>query len=253
MPKAHFLTTQALLQLKANVGSNGARYTAAEPWLSDYFQKHAWALASRIELPDITLRPPTSKTEQHDLENTKAVYSALRHLTPLQASDERLWAHMTHVTHWEYMRKRWPAEQYLQGKNVEANLIEHYFFTPDRSKALTRNGLARLWWYGYTTYDETRDDPFELTAVLLKNLDVTQSVVERTFSRNRELTRALLSVLHEREVANAPFYRREQVRPLAQYLVRLGGVTIVDALSFDEMRALVARRVEAAAPVAAAA
>src|SRR5689334_21285066 len=120
MPKAHFLKRQSLEQLKENVGPNAARYTSDEPWLSDYFKGSACALASRIELPDIELKAPTSKMEQHDLENAKAVYSALRHLTPLQASDERLWAHMTHVTHWEYMRARWPAEQYLEGKNTVA-------------------------------------------------------------------------------------------------------------------------------------
>lgn len=248
MPKAYFLKRQPLEQLKTNIPANAAQYTRDEPWLSAYFGSDAWALPSRIELPDFALRAPTSKAELHDLENTKVVYSALKHLTPLQAADERLWAYLGHVTHWRYMRQRWPVEQYLGGANLAANVVEHYFFTPDRSKALTRNGLARLWWYGYSTYDEGRDDPFELTGVLLKNLDVTQSVVERTFSRNRDLTRAFLSVLRERELKNQPFYRREEVRPLAQYLVRLGGVTIVDALSYEEMHALISRRVDAVAP-----
>jgi len=114
----------------------------------------------------------------------------------------------------------------------------------DRPRALIRNGIARLWCYGYTTYDAHRDDPFELTAVLLYNLDVTQSILERAFSRNRTVTHALLSVLLQREKDQIPFYTREKVRDLAKYLVQLGGVTIIDALSSAEVRDVVSRRVD---------
>lgn len=198
----------------------------------------------------VEILPPTSKSELFDLENTKTLYTALRHLTPLQASDERLWAYLTHVTYWDYMRKRWPVEQY-KDKRVADNLQERYFFMSDRPRALIRNGMARLWWYGYTTYDEQRDDPFELTGVLLKNLDVTQSILERAFSRNRLVTHAVLSVLLQREKDGAPFYERDSVRDLAKYLVQVGGVTIIDALSFTELRDVVMRKVDELAAVAA--
>ena len=119
-----------------------------------------------------------------DLENTRTVYTALRRLTPLQVADPRLWAYTTHMTHWEYMRKRWPVEQYHGKQNLRDNIQERYFFTPNKSRALICNGMARLWWSGYCSYDENRSDPFELTTALLKNLDVTQSILKRAFSPN---------------------------------------------------------------------
>ena len=251
MAKAFFLREAQLERLRQNISPNAKRYVSDQPWLADYFGNDPWHLPSNIDMPEgVEMLPPTSKSELFDLENTKTLYTALRHLTPLQASDERLWAYLTHVTYWDYMRKRWPVEQY-KDKRVAENLQERYFFMSDRPRALIRNGMARLWWYGYTTYDEQRDDPFELTGVLLKNLDVTQSILERAFSRNRLVTHAVLSVLLQREKDGAPFYERDSVRDLAKYLVQVGGVTIIDALSFTELRDVVMRKVDELAAVAA--
>jgi hypothetical protein len=246
MAKASFMREAALERLRQNITPNATRYSAGEPWLSDYFGAETWYMQSSIDLPEAaSLQPPSGKpADLLDLENTKTVYGALHHLSPIQAADERLWVYLSHVTYWDYMRKRWGVEQYA-GKPRFAEIVqERYFFMPDRPRALIRNGIARLWWYGYTTYDDERGDPFELTAVLLKNLDVAQSVLERAFSRSRTLTRAMLSVLLEREKAGTPFYDREKVRNLAKYLVQVGGVTILDTLSFAEIHDVVSRKVE---------
>jgi|SRR5882762_2169569 len=177
MSKAFFLREAQLERLRQNIKPNATRYSADKPWLADYFGSDAWHMPSNIEIPDgIDLKLPISKTELLDLENTKAVYLALKHLTPLQASDERIWAYLSHVSLWDYMRKRWPVEQYAGKPRFVEIVQERYFFMPDRPRALIRNGIARLWWYGFTTYDESWPDPFELTGVLLKNLDVMQSI-----------------------------------------------------------------------------
>jgi hypothetical protein len=245
MAKASFLREAPLERLRQNIGPNAKRYATDSAWLNDYFGSDTWSLQSSIDMPDtILLKPPASKPELMDLENTKMLYTALRHLSPVQAADERLWAYLAHVTCWDYMRKRWPVEQYA-GKPRFAEIVqERYFFMPDRPRALIRNGIARLWWYGYTTYDDEREDPFELTVALLKNLDVTQTILERAFSRNRTLTRAMLSALLEREKSGSPFYEREGIRDLAKYLVQIGGVTIIDALSFTEIHDAVSRKID---------
>ena len=245
MSKILFLRETQLERLRENISPNSQRYLGDQPWLGSYFGADAWHLQSSIDAADATeLQAPASKTELFDLENTRILYGALRHLTPIQAADERLWAFLSHVTHWDYMRKRWGVEQYVDKPRFSEIVQERYFFMPDRPRALIRNGIARLWWYGFTTYDEKREDPFELTSVLLKNLDVTQSILERAFSRNPTVTRALLSVLLQREKGGSPFYDREGVRDLAKYLVQVGGVTIIDALSFAEIHDLVNRKVD---------
>jgi hypothetical protein len=243
--KIKFLKEHALNQLQANITSNQNRYLENEPWLNSYLPGANWFLESNVlEIAPIQLQLPTTKTRLFDLENTRTVYAALQHLTPLQAADPRLWAYLTHVTYWEYMRKRWPMEQYTGKPRMKEIIQERYFLMSDRSRALIRNGLARLWWYGYCSYDETREDPFELTSALLKNLDVTQSILERAFSRNISVTKALLGVLLEQERAGKAFYVRERVRDLAKYLVQIGGVTIIDALQEPELRKVVTGKIE---------
>jgi len=245
MSKLTFLKQSSLDRLQTNISANQHRYSEDAAWLSSYFTGSAWLLESNVvECPSFNLQIPTSKTELFDLENTRIVYTALRHLTPLQASDPRLWTYLTHVPHWEYMRKRWPIEQYLGKQRLRENIQERYFFMSDRSRALIRNGMARLWWYGYCSYDETRADPFELTTALLKNLDVTQSILERAFSRNTNVTKAVLGVLLDREKSGQAFYVREKVRDLAKYIVQIGGVTIIDALDEPELRDLVVEKIE---------
>jgi hypothetical protein len=245
MSNLKFLKESSLNRLQANITANLSQYQKESPWLDAYFSGSNYCLDSNLQTAQaLTLKIPDSKKDFFDLENTRIVYSALRHLTPVQASDPRLWTYLTHVSHWDYMRKRWPAEQYVEGDKFKENIQTRYLFMSDRSRALTRNGLARLWWYGYCSYDETRADPFELTGVLLKNLDVTQSILERAFSRNGKVTKAMLGALLDRELSGNPFYVREKVREVAKYLVQVGGVIIIDALNEPELRTLVTDKIE---------
>jgi Family of unknown function (DUF6339) len=245
MNKLTFLKQSSLDRLQTNIHANQHRYFESGAWLSSYFSGPSWLAESNVvQAPPFQLHMPISKTELYDLENTRIVYTALRHLTPLQAADPRLWAYLVHVPHWEYMRKRWPIEQYHGKKNLRENIQERYFFMPNKSRALIRNGMARLWWYGYCSHDDRRSDPFELTAVLLKNLDVTQSILEREFSLNTNVTKVMLSVLLDREKAGKAFYVRDKVRNLAKYMVQIGGVTIIDALDEPDLRELVTDKIE---------
>ncbi len=252
MSKLKFIKGNSLERLQANIVANEDRYSEAKPWLDTYFGDSKWYVESDIVQPEaIQLQMPKSKTEHYDLENTRVVYSALKHLTPVQASDPRLWAYFTHVSHWEYMRARWPVEQYSGEDRFKQVMQERYFFMPDRSRALLRNGIARLWWYGYSSYDGTREDPFELTGPLLKKLDVTQTLLENAFGRNTQITKAVLNVLLDRENQGKEFYVRDQVRDLGKYIGFIGGVTIIDALPIPELSALIANKVDQLAGAAA--
>lgn len=244
MGNALIIRQSQLVRLNENIENNRDRYVLDEPWLQGYFGRDDWALPSTIDIAgEIALVDPVSKTDHQDLANVRTIYTALHHISPVQAIDDRFWAYLTHVTFWKYMRKRWPAEQYSAGARFKETIQERYLFMPDRPRALLRNGLARLWWIGYASYDAEREDPFELTAVLLKNLDVTQSILERAFSRNPVVTRGVLTALAELEKAGRPFYVREKVRDLAKYLVQIGGVTIIDALNASEIRELVLQKI----------
>jgi hypothetical protein len=239
MANGIIISEVAVERLRENMENNKPRYEDAASWVAHYFRDENWALQATVDMLEIDLQIPPAGTSQFDLENVKILYTALKHLTPVQASDERLWAYLTHVTFWKYMRNRWPSEQYAKSSRYRQIMQERYLFMGDRSRALIRNGIARLWWYGHASYDEARTDPFELTEALLKNLDVTQSILERAFSKNLTVTHAILTALVEQEQAGRPFYVRDKVRELAKYPVQIGGVTIIDALDFGDIRRIV--------------
>ncbi|RAV17812.1 DUF6339 family protein [Paenibacillus contaminans] len=239
----NYISDSSLDELKVNIFSNLEKYKSDEVWLDQYFRGTAWSFTSKIRIENIDLHMPQSSTLHFDFENTKKIYTSLKRLSIIQATDERLWTYLTHTTFWNYMRKRWPVESYLEKEKPVDAIKERYFFMANRDRALIRNGIARLWWYGYVSYDENREDPFELTKVLLSKLDIAQSLLERSFSRNPDITKAVLSVLKQKE-QDSSLIDRENFRNLMMYINQLGGVTILDTLDREDLEGLVREKIE---------
>jgi len=239
--KLRYFRQSKLDALKANIVGNMKRYLEDEEWVEKYYSGTAWDLESNIDwVRPVELKLP-DENGLYDLENTKLLYTNLKHLSLGQATDERLWAYMTHLVYWRYMRKRWP----LKGKeSPEVYLRERYFFGSNRDRALVRNGLARLWWYGYVSYDSKRENPYELTGALLFTLDIAQSLLERSFSRNENIARGILKVLAGWRAEKHSMPRRDTFRFIMQHLNRLGGVTVLDALSEESIRHVVRKKLE---------
>lgn len=244
MSKLPVLRDQALNLLQEAIVKNVVFYKKDEPWLADFFGEHSWELDSKLlNLPDDLLILPDEHND-YDLENSRRLYEALHGLSLTQATDPRLWTYLTHVKYWQYMRKRWPVEKSIKGEDLSkavSPLKDRYFLIGDRSRGVTRNGLARLWWAGYTCHidGKTGDESYALAIPLFSKQDVFASFMERAFSKNRVVMKALLSILLERYREGKPFDDRQNVRDLAKYLVMVGGVTILDAIEFDRLSKLI--------------
>ncbi|WP_090799695.1 DUF6339 family protein [Paenibacillus sp. GP183] len=226
------------------------KYQSDEPWIDE-----SWAIPSNIVAPEIvflkhSLRVEGKRAIHFDLENVKTLYAALKHLSPAEASNERLWSYLTHSTFWKYMHSRWPIEatdeeELPDGEETKKknplNRVETRYFLSGQ-KAPVRNGLARLWWFGYTTYDEALDNPWELTENLLHNSDLTLNLVERNFSRNLEFTKAILSTLADIKKNSPDFYNRDRFRELMKYFNFAGGMSLVDLINLSDVRDTVRKK-----------
>ena len=95
----------------------------------------------------------------YDVENAVRLHKALPSLTPVQVQDPRLWARLTHVELWQYMRTRWPVERYDKRDVAIGRVRERYFVTQRQSRALVRNGAARLRRASKLTFDPERKTP----------------------------------------------------------------------------------------------
>ena len=86
--------------------------------ISDYFaemldviiKKSQQGVYVRIYVNDIELLIPEKQGTETDLENCTRIYNAMKNLNIQTATEERVWAYLTHNVFWDYMRKRWPVE-----------------------------------------------------------------------------------------------------------------------------------------------
>ncbi|MBW7452864.1 DUF6339 family protein [Paenibacillus sepulcri] len=237
--KTFFIKETALSQLKHNLLHNAEWYQKDKPWLSEYFGHDSWAAPSRVPLrEDINLKMPVSSRQNFDVENATHIYTALQDLTPAQAVEEGFWAYLTHFTCWQYMKERWPPERTI----FRAKDPYDRFFI--KNKPETRNGIARLWWFGYLTYDENRKDRFELTKYLVSRQDLAHNVLERSLSWNPNVTRGIINVIAEMERKGKPINNRKIYRPLLQHLNNIGGVTLLDTLDTGEIEKILVKRIK---------
>ncbi len=238
MAKLTVFNHRFLHRLLEAVPENLPKYEEDESWVEDWANGESWELPTACELAaPLKLMRLTGK-EFYDVENAIALHKALPSLTPVQAQDPRLWARLTHVELWDYMRQRWPIERY---KNKDESfrvgrIRERYFVTQRQSRALMRNGAARLWWAAKLTFDAERDNPYELTHVLLKSLDLAKNLLERNFGRAQRLTHTFLDFVlkNKEECLENGNESRLLVRRMTKALNFHGGICLLDCMTRKE-------------------
>ena len=228
-----------VLHLKGNVAHNLGRYAERRPWAGKANGVASINLKSGLE-PAVALElEMPSERDLKDLENTKIVHRAFPNLTPLQARDPRLWTRLTHMECWAYMRKRWDVTR-KDDSEKSTYILEHYFVRQSQSRMLVRNGIARLWWYGHLTHDPSREDHYELTAVLLSYLDIAKNLLERNLGRADGVRTGFLDFLRKNKdrLGTSAQQQRDRIRSLIKILNLRGGFTILDCLSATDVEAI---------------
>lgn len=232
----NFINEVPMQKIKNYIDNFKDQYTNDKVWLNEYFEDSSWKNSSRITIDDFDLIIP-DENSNYDLENSRIIYNAMKNLKPYQAVEERIWSYLSHVKFWEYMRNRWPAENYIENQtDFERAVKERYFFSSKSRRALIRNGISRLWWFGHLTYDESnKSNPYVLTEILLNTQDTAESILGRNFSNNPKLIQSVLRVLKEWDDRYGELPSRKVIRELCKHISFIGGVTILDTLSTDEI------------------
>jgi hypothetical protein len=224
-----FLSTRALAQLREGIPAAQNEYVAGR--VASVFQALGAGCVheSRIPAGD----PPSlllpAGSQKNDEENVERIHRWLGHLTPVQASDPRLWVCLTHTRYADYTAARWPVES---GSNVSTVIRERYFMEGEGLASITRNSIARLWWFGHLTIDPSRPDKYEWTKVLLSLQDIQQAFLERTIGRSRRLLQTALRLWKRRiEQAGTPEAQGRVVQKWARLIRLHGAVVVLDTLS----------------------
>lgn len=164
----------------------------------------------------------------NDFEAAKVVYEAYKDISPLLASNEAFWAYITHTSMFHYTQKRWP-EVFESDINVQY-ILDHWFIG---GSGIMRNAAASLWWTVHNTIDESREDKYELTAILFKNYTFrTNTFGISTLIRHREAMIGILDFLRKNpEITQNYFEPRGAF--ISKYFNRLGAVKQLTYLDRD--------------------
>lgn len=234
--KIQFLKENALERLKTNIEANIDKYSeSSNSWIYEYFEDENPFMDYKKEVSEIKLNMSAERPESTDVENSKILYLALKDLDNSQASDERLWAGLAHGQLWEFMIYRCK----MSSSKMNADSIKsNFFFKRNPRRAIIVNTIARLWWVGRLTYDESnKDDPFY--AIKYFETDFSTKVLtlfSSNFTNNSKITLALIKAILDIEDENGKISRQEY-QALLRYLNMIGGTFILDYLSEDEIKA----------------
>ena len=184
---------------------------------------------SALTAPDLVDEIVVGRHEK-DIDNALIVSGALAHLTPYQASVERLWAYLCHHECPQYVATRWLHTRPADDKEAIRKVHNHFFARGNR--ALIRdNGLSRLWWLGAIAREVESGNPRHFLTILLHSQDVRSALIERaSLSMNRDVLRCIYWVMAEYQERKPDLFRRETFRRWMVSLNRRGGVVLLDAL-----------------------
>lgn len=240
--KLHFLKDDALETLRTNAKYNAKNYSKpTNEWVFDYFKDENPFEEFKYEVNDFSLTTSKDDPASADLENIKTLYTNLMMLTESQAVDERLWVGLAHNNFWSYMNQRLDlSNKKLDGDDISKKFFFHY----GKRKSLLVHPLAKLWWTGRNTYDETRSDPFELTKFFQNNYYHKNLILfAYNYSNNKMIKRAFISAMLEIEQSGT-IITTKVFDDSVKYLNILSGTYLLDYLEEDELRDRIMHKAE---------
>jgi hypothetical protein len=236
--KLHFISDETLLDLRTNYEAYKTNYyNKNEEWFEGYFKEEGRVLESSIPFE----KPLLDYNEDYalsDKENVKIIYDSLKHLTVSQATQERLWAGLAHLQLRDFSYYRLKNE--LRDHN-DKRINTALFFKNGNKRSLFVHILARLWWVGYMTYDESNSsNPYWLTDFFCEKDFSARCVVffSSNFTSNRNITKGILKSLVKLQQSENSI-KREHFVQANKYLNVVGGAMILDMLTFDEVEQMV--------------
>lgn len=235
--KLRILNDTALRTLKSGIATNIDKYSAVDHgWLDEFFAEKSNTFESRIIQRDVEIRVPNGEDRKEcDYFNAVTLHKSYPEISAAQAVDERLWATLGHRQYFEYMQARWPAVVTQKGQTKEGIVEQHYFFYRGPRKSQERNGIARLWLSAELTHDDQRENPYELTDVILRNTNFVFYLFGHGYGSNKKIVQGSLDAMLRIERETHSSVTRTPLKEYARRLNLLGGASAIDVLSKEDI------------------
>lgn len=238
--KLKFLKQEYLDTLKENISVNSKFYlNENNNWIYDFFNGEDPFLEFKDEVNDFEMDMSSETPTKTDFNNIKIVYENLKFLTESQASDERFWAGLCHDKFYNYMRYRWGNQILTNTKNekdVTDKIKQSYFFGFGKRRSLAWNGLAKLWWIGKFTYDDTLANPYEITEYAIRDLGTTTLYLfSSNFTANDNIRLGMFKAILEYEKKGHKI-ARTSLNKLIKEINLYGGSYLLDFYGEEEIK-----------------
>ena len=202
------------------------------------------------DVPDFELEPIDDglSAGELDFRNCKILYGHLEFLTPRQAADERFWAGLCHGVFYDYMRRRYKYDTNATRPNAAKEIKTRFFFEQFSTTGILRNSLAKCWWTGRAFYDgNNHTNRFAKLDILGAN-DISSKIsyiLRYRFASNPKILNGVVKFFKYFRDQNIKLGAlKETLRPAIYELNKVGGATVLDCLSDDEVAAIMIAHVE---------
>ena len=239
--KIPYLKEEILLALKEQININKDKYLNDESiWIDEeYKDVKAYDFLNK-EVPNIELKMYAQTKEeliQEDIENIKILYSGLKGISDSQATDERLWAGLTHINFIKYVQHRFKILNDINDEKIDIKILVAFFFNTKRDgniRPLVLNYIARLWWAGRLIYDENSDNPYSLLKTFYHDQSSLLLWSSRSYSNNRSIIRGAMKAINEFE-NNGTEITRTMRNIVRKNLNIMSGVVLLDYMNEDDI------------------
>jgi hypothetical protein len=186
------------------------------------------------ELPELRFSQNSEEFKKDDEINTIKLHQSLARLSPSEASSKGIWVWFTHVFYWKYMLQRWKVPESSNKQEIQNYISSHYLIKGQNTRSFIRNGVARLWWYGHLSQN---DGSYVNTGILLRQLDIASTLLERSQGRNQNIRNVFFKKLyeHKKDFLDSGNEARIRVRELAKRINFFGSTRLIDAFSMHEL------------------
>jgi hypothetical protein len=197
-----------------------------------------------LEVPGFTAPKELKLTlpagsKKYDFENAVKVFEAYKDLSWTQATDARFWTYLTHVTCWDFVKKRSQIEKSEEGKRGDF-ILRHYFVVPVNTSQLLLNDISLLWWTAHLTYDSAKRDPYQLTKEAFSMLDYTRHLLPGIQGRNKKFAHAVLEYVSENKELFSKA-KEAKVRFIMRKCNYVAGYRVLPSLTKVEIKKLIAK------------
>ena len=156
-------------------------------WLKDEISKNdPLYVQKKFTIPDFTLATsPDGDYSKVDFNNSVTLWKAIKDLPRYILCDERFWL-------WIYFEKGYAAALQAMPIKTGTTFRDHWTFFHGKRRGLFFGVLSRCYFRVDLTYDETLEDPFELTKFAIESPNRFRELTWRNNSNLAELVKGTL-------------------------------------------------------------